>query len=256
MRRQEAISTKSFELDALTKEKVIRTALKTAFRLGLPIAIWRKPNQSEVNLVISFESALKLNKLDLDQLPKGFLFSPFDFPNKAARFIKSDVNFSFDFEETISNLFQESDNPKKKLFVNEFIEQSDIQNSQLDRYKGESRIESGQPYQDLVNLSVNEIKQGVFDKIVPARTKRIILNEKFDIVEFFFDLSNSYDNAFVSFVSIPEEGTWMGATPETLIEVTKGYFKTVSLQELKNSKDSKPSRTQHGRKKRLKSKRW
>ena len=81
----------------------------------------------------------------------------------------------------------------------------------------------------MVNLSVNEIKQGVFDKIVPARTKRIILNEKFDIVEFFFDLSNSYDNAFVSFVSIPEEGTWMGATPETLIEVTKGYFKTVSL---------------------------
>ena len=75
MRRQEAISTKSFELDALTKEKVIRTALKTAFRLGLPIAIWRKPNQSEVNLVISFESALKLNKLDLDQLPKGFFLA-------------------------------------------------------------------------------------------------------------------------------------------------------------------------------------
>ena len=44
-----------------------------------------------------------------------------------------------------------------------------------------------------------------------------------------FQICQAYDNPFVSFVSVPRVGTWIGASPETLISVTETTFKTSSV---------------------------
>ncbi len=237
MRGIEGISTKTFQLDNFTKEEVIETSLQTAFEAGLPLAMWRMPNQNEINLVISLEDAVSLDTLDLEDLPKGFLFTPFDFPSKAARFIKADISFSFDFGEIVSNLLEKSELDKKNQFLQSFIEASENTNRALIPHQGNIHSKEGLDYKELVEVSVEEIKKGTFDKVVPARTKRIELSDDFDLTNYFFDLASSYENAFVSLVSIPEVGTWIGATPETLIEVSKGYFKTVSLAGTQKFKD-------------------
>lgn len=45
----------------------------------------------------------------------------------------------------------------------------------------------------------------------------------------FEELERTYPNAFVYLVSSPQFGTWIGATPETLIETDNGQLKTVAL---------------------------
>ncbi|MEJ7664472.1 MAG: chorismate-binding protein [Hymenobacter sp.] len=43
-------------------------------------------------------------------------------------------------------------------------------------------------------------------------------------------MSRRYERAFVSLVSVPGVGTWLGASPEVLAEVTAdGHFHTVAL---------------------------
>jgi isochorismate synthase len=45
----------------------------------------------------------------------------------------------------------------------------------------------------------------------------------------FLALCQKYDHAFISLVSIPGVGTWIGATPETLLALTPTSLKTVAL---------------------------
>ena len=237
MRGTERISTKAFKLDSFTKEEIINAALNTAYKAGLPVAMWRMPNQNEVNLIISLDKAQVIDRIDIDQLSNGFLFTPFDFPKKAAQYIKSDISFSFDFDEVVSNLLDSNENSLKKEFLNEFIEETNRNPKKARLYASQEKINAEVDYRELVKASIQEINNHSFDKVVPARTKHINLPEDFDAIDFFFNLSKKYENAFVSVVSIPGEGTWMGATPETLIEVSDGYFKTVSLAGTQKLKD-------------------
>lgn len=47
--------------------------------------------------------------------------------------------------------------------------------------------------------------------------------------QLFDELEKTYPNAFVYLVSSPHFGTWIGATPETLIETDHGHLKTIAL---------------------------
>ena len=52
----------------------------------------------------------------------------------------------------------------------------------------------------------------------------------FDPLVTFAELSRRYERAFVSLVSVPGVGTWLGASPEVLAEVTAdGHFRTMAL---------------------------
>lgn len=51
---------------------------KTAQSLGFPAALWRLPNQQDKHLIVSFDDVLPRVSADLDELPAGFLVSPFD----------------------------------------------------------------------------------------------------------------------------------------------------------------------------------
>jgi isochorismate synthase len=81
-----------------------------------------------------------------------------------------------------------------------------------------------------VQKGVAAIEAGKFEKIVPSRTKLVDLPGDFDIVKSFENLCSKYTNALISFVSIPNTGSWLGATPEVLVTVEdRTIFKTVAL---------------------------
>jgi hypothetical protein len=85
-------------------------------------------------------------------------------------------------------------------------------------------------YEQLVKKSIDQIEEGTFEKIVPSRSKRVDLPESFDAIETFQKLCDTYPNAMISFISIPAVGTWIGASPELLIQVENNHiFKTVAL---------------------------
>ena len=81
----------------------------------------------------------------------------------------------------------------------------------------------------MVENGIKAIEDGEFDKVVSARTYDEPLAENFNVIEQFNRLEQAYPDAFVSLVSIPGRGTWMGATPELLIETSSEHFRTVSV---------------------------
>jgi isochorismate synthase len=67
-------------------------------------------------------------------------------------------------------------------------------------------------------------------KVVSSRAARRPLPAGFDPLAAFQELSQRYERAFVSLVSVPGVGTWLGASPEVLAEVTAdGQFHTMAL---------------------------
>jgi isochorismate synthase len=191
-------------------------------------ALWRLPNSQTKNLIISFTSTPPIDT-SLEELPEGFIFSPFD-KQKTSCFLKADLSFSFSnglllepknpTEISSQNWLQEVVSKVLLKKVKPHYSKKNTVDISLDRNK----------FEQLVQQSIQQIEAGVFEKIVPSRSKSIELPEAFDALEAFQKLCNAYSNAMVSFISIPTIGTWLGATPELLVAVeAKTIFKTVAL---------------------------
>ncbi|KOF03745.1 hypothetical protein OB69_05525 [Roseivirga seohaensis subsp. aquiponti] len=227
--KQSAIS--SLDFTGFEKTHTLRSIFQVAVNLGLPLAVWRAPHQKEVNLMVSFSSAQEVERPDLETCEKGFIFSPFNPKSSATLFIKSDFHVSFDFDEVIQHedLTSEENVLQAKFFI-QLKEQLKKPEEKLNYHvKDQEKKGADIDYKDLVQLGIDAIKNNEFLKVVPARSKVISLNDGFDLITKYLQLCDAYANAFVSIVSMPETGTWLGATPELLLEVNHSQFKTVAL---------------------------
>lgn len=87
-------------------------------------------------------------------------------------------------------------------------------------------------------LQAHELLNGInlmqMEKAVFSRVKAVSFNE-LDAEKLFNELCITYPNAFVYLISGEEIGTWIGASPEILMEVHQDYLFTVSLAGTKNS---------------------
>ena len=84
---------------------------------------------------------------------------------------------------------------------------------------------------------INDIKQGYFEKVILSRVKKktITLNP-FDIFE---NLNANYSNTFNYIISIENEGCWIGATPEVLVNIEDLICETVSIAGTKSKLTNK-----------------
>lgn len=76
----------------------------------------------------------------------------------------------------------------------------------------------------------------MFKKIILSRIKKT--TTELHPFEIFEQLNQTYQNTFNYIISIEGEGCWIGATPETLIEIDKGNCKTVSIAGTKSKSDN------------------
>ncbi|WP_159800299.1 isochorismate synthase [Flavobacterium sp. MK4S-17] len=82
-------------------------------------------------------------------------------------------------------------------------------------------------FEQLVQKSVNAIRNGEFEKLVTSRTEAVNYNN--DIIGTFSRLLYTYPNAFRYCFYSPESGLWMGATPEQLLKIKNNTLHTVAL---------------------------
>lgn len=80
---------------------------------------------------------------------------------------------------------------------------------------------------NLVDKAINAIKKSHLEKIVISRKETIAVSN--DPLELFKRLLSSYPEAFVYCWCHPETGLWLGATPETLLNIENNSFSTMSL---------------------------
>lgn len=215
-------------LSVSAETDVLSFILPHAFQQQYSIALWRLPDENDKHLVISRNFQLLKTDPALEELPPGFIFAPFN-PTQDRVFLPADYKFTFrngmllapqHQQEVVSHTWlqeiakQEQPTPKIKPYSKTHIPET------KDKAAFLSFVKSG----------ITAIEQGTVEKIVPSRSRRVDLSGTFDPVQAFVELCQAFPHALVSFVSTPETGSWIGATPELLVSVSdKGIFKTVAL---------------------------
>ncbi len=182
-------------------------------------AAWRMPKGKDVHLAVSLDAPIQTS-LPLHELSPGFLFNRFADNHPCAPFhIKADLIFSNN-EVTISPTVSADK-------VDAFI--ATVSNDN-ERQKSHSRhTHDSSDFEPNVERAVEEIKAGVFEKVVLARYEDFSLPENFSASAFFEKICETYSNSFCSMVYLQDHGVWIGASPETLLSVTEDTFKTISL---------------------------
>ena len=156
------------------------------------VAIYRMPNESD------FFSLVSKNKLELNSTEEsGFFFSEFE----------SGIIYSLKNPQVLKNNWP---------YFNWEFNHSDKEISYDD-------------YLPKIRQITDKIKNGQFKKVVFSRIKNIDKHPDFSIEKTFMDLCKTYPKAFIYCVSSKEIGTWIGATPELLLNKEEGFYQTVSL---------------------------
>lgn len=79
-----------------------------------------------------------------------------------------------------------------------------------------------------VSLAKEHIVEGRFTKVVLSRTEQVDLGPD-RLAELFVQALQAAPEALVALVSLPEHGTWLGASPERLVNVSRDRVRVDSL---------------------------
>lgn len=207
------------------KAFLVSALLNQGVSKGDSMAMWRLPNETNQHLLLSESSRILSPDETLEDLTPGFMITPF--AAKERTFLPADYYFVFH-----NNRLEQ---PGSALETNShtWLREQNITSpsSSTNFYTGPSNTTfqaSESAFIHFVSQGIALIEQGVVEKIVPSRTKKI--SADFDLLEAFEKLCQRYPNAMVSLISTPEHGTWLGATPETLVSIENNrIFKTVAL---------------------------
>ncbi len=94
----------------------------------------------------------------------------------------------------------------------------------------ENKQASRTDFENLVKNGIEFLQKTGAEKIVPTRCAHSELLPHFSPVTGFLNLMQRYPKAFVSLVTTPETGTWLGASPEILVARNKeNMFRTMAL---------------------------
>ncbi|RAW01329.1 chorismate-binding protein [Pseudochryseolinea flava] len=222
-------TTLSVSLSTRSETEYLSLFLNHAFQSNFAIAVWKLPNDKTRYLVLSRKHQILKPDALLEDLSAGFLFAPFD-RSKERIYLEADHIFRF-----TDGQLQPPQTPQEitsLTWLEEFLKATP-QTTKSKPFATPRKNNSPATQTDfttLVKKGIADIEEGKLQKIVPSRTKEISLPQDFDIVNTFQKLCTAYPSALVSFVSSPETGSWLGASPEALVSVeTKSIFRTVAL---------------------------
>ncbi len=205
------ISTESITIN--TETELITRLIGEALQRGESFCLWKTPAIDEKFLLITHEVILE-NEINIEETVSGFVFAPFN-----------PVDQKVIFPSTSLYKFVEGKLVEGKL--PDTSSDSILHKESFHFHKATPTKTAG--YEDLVKHGISKIESGLFEKIVPSRFEDASYNTNVDLIKVFERLCEKHPLAFVSFVSSPQTGTWMGATPELLVSVSKNKFKTIAL---------------------------
>lgn len=221
---------------------------RAARQVGYPAALWRLPNQTDKHLIVQLDPALTELPIDLEELPAGFVMSPFanfDFGTGEpfqAPFLRADVHViqgGSGWETVKIKTSAASDQ-----FLNVVRQWNPVDQPSArivdDPSSEATNTVARQRFEHSVAAAVSAMQEGAFRKVVLSRTKTIAFEGELDAVALFEQLCVAYPTAFVSAVWLPnQQQIWISATPERLVSAdSAGMFRTVSLAGTQSAYDA------------------
>ncbi|PIB35360.1 hypothetical protein BFP72_08110 [Reichenbachiella sp. 5M10] len=203
----------------------------TALTLDRPLAIWRKPQETEIHAICQI-SDFDHHISELEGAPEGFIFNRFQSNTDGEHnFIRSEIKLSqtnngFEIHPNVQNLESET-----SRFFETYAAVQQNKDFRFTQYLQVAPTcdEDKESFVNLVKQCKQAIEEGYYQKIVPSRRSKFKYHEDFHPVTEVAKLCTAYENAFVSLVFMPGRGLWIGATPELLIATEGKQFRTVSL---------------------------
>lgn len=217
----------------LSLEKFLDLAVLAALNGQHQLAVWKKPQEQLINILIDTTGQIKRVPLELEGLPPGFIVHPFeDQADKKGIYLSA--------SEHIQVKLDQDHIPAEDLPLNARLDGEDADHKSLSRelLAGQApptvtadhiSSTSKEDFMDQVKKGIQAIQAGELSKIVPAKRKIIPLGKEFDLVGSFLKLCEAYPNAFVNFFHVPGLGSWIGASPEILIKTKGDQFSTMAL---------------------------
>jgi isochorismate synthase len=167
---------------------------------ALPFVAYRKPESNHLHSFYQEDDIVHEIK---DFTESGFVFAPFDDAQKT-NIIPETHHIQCDF--TASNISQNTSEVALP----------------------EEELSEMHAHFKLVQKGITTIEEGVLKKVVLSR-KRTFPDALPDPIAVFQKLLHSYTAAFVYIWYHPKIGLWLGATPETLLQVKNRTVHTMSL---------------------------
>ncbi len=190
---------------------IIFNKIEENFKDNIPFVAYRKPNSDLVSAFLMKDDNLYFTSKFTEN---GFVFAPFNSEEKTILFPKQNAYFT----------------TEKLVLDDEFVKDEGFTSAEnLDK----------KIHLCLVEKALDVINNNELKKVVLSRKEEVQI-ENFDVLTTFKRLLQTYQNAFVYVWFHPKVGLWFGATPETLLHITKANFKTMSLagtQVFKNAKE-------------------
>jgi isochorismate synthase len=213
--------TKAVGGNRLKELELIRSVLNTYLEEGKAVSLWRLPDQQEKNVIIcSNVIHVDPDQFSVEDSQPGFVISRFD--REASKlFLPADIHLKINNGE----ITQQKGNPIPESFASSG--RLKLHFSPIPEAHAELTSDY---YQQLVADGVSAIDNGLFQKVVPSRRQSFHVPEEIDILDVFDRLCQQHPQALITLVSTPQTGTWMGASPELLVNVNgKFIFKTTAL---------------------------
>jgi len=204
----------------------------------LPAAFWRYPNRDIPQALVDLSGTARTTKIDFPGEIPGFAFAPFENEGgKETLLIKADLHLDQTGLHLQPNPAATNGHnaPSKVRFLEAFAELSGNPLRQTDGWftapmsRQVDTISTKEEFCHLVQEAIGYIQSTGIKKIVTSRATETPLLPNFDPVTAFEMLCRRYPQAFISLVSIPDVGTWLGASPELLLSLSKHSLSTVAL---------------------------
>lgn len=176
--------------------------LESHFHSNLPFVAFRNPNKTGITCYLQKDDKLH-NTSDFTET--GFVFASFDSNEKA-------VIFPLDSCDVLVINDVDLDENELKIDIKSTL----------------SNEESKTNHIQLVKKGIEATISDKFQKIVLSRTERVQLSNSNPIL-IFKRLLATYETAFVYCWFHPKVGLWLGATPETLMNIEGQRLTTMSL---------------------------
>lgn len=230
MRHRHSI-TSDLDLSQYHHRKVISSLMHLALQDQHAVALWKLPGQPDIHLVIDTSGQPSIGRIDLEEVPNGFIIAPYQNPvRKKESYLKADIYYTTNKNELrLSGNYSPTDS---EHWLERFKSELQADSKPLRFYSRSSDSSSTlhSDYTRIVENGLESINQGVFQKVVPAALRRVKLSPAFNCFTSFEQLCESYPEAFVSLVSTHQLGTWLGTSPEALIEINReNIFSTVAV---------------------------
>ena len=174
------------------------SSLQEHYNKELPFVAYSKPKSFQIRALLQKDQTL--HKIE-DYAESGFVFSPFDI-RKDAILIPLSMSKTLMTEEDVN----------------------------LDDFESLKDYNSGdkEKHMSLVDKGLKAIHNDELEKVVLSRFVDIDIKEP-DPLLIFKRLLHTYNSAFVYCWYHPKVGLWLGATPETLLEIEGNDFSTMAL---------------------------